>query len=135
MLPIKSIMTKNVISVKPSTPIYEAMELLTKHKISGLPVVNDENRLVGILSEKDVLRILLNSDLQARNKVEHFMTKDVVSFTEDTGAVTICKFFLEKNIRRVPIVKDGILIGVVSRRDIIALILEAKSIMSQNRLT
>lgn len=136
MLPIKSIMTKEVITVRPETPIYEAMQLLLKHRISGMPVVDEENRLRGILTEKDVLRILLyRTDVELKETVADYMTKEVVSFTEDDSAILICQFFMKSPIRRVPIVRDGKLIGIVSRRDIISLILEAKNTFSGNRFT
>lgn len=127
MIPIKEIMSTNVVSVNSHTPIYEALDLLTKHKISGLPVVDNQNRVVGILSEKDVLRILIDTKLDVKNKVEDYMTREVISFSEEDSAIDICKFFIRSHIRRVPIVRDGVLAGIISRRDIVSLILEAKS--------
>ena len=70
MLAIKSVMTADVISVQPDTPIYEALSLLAKHKISGMPVIDDEDHVVGILSEKDVLRILIDKNLGIKSTVD-----------------------------------------------------------------
>ena len=131
MVPAKKIMTKDVIVVYPQTPIYEAMSRLTGNAISGLPVVDNEGRPVGIITEKDVLKILINSNIGAQDKVEDYMTRNVVSFDEETSATTICEFFMKNPIRRVPIVKDGKLVGVVSRRDIIGLILESRNKLSR----
>ena len=133
MLTIKSIMKTNVITVRPETPIYEALDLLFKNQISGMPVVNGQNEVVGILSEKDVLRILLDDKLIVKHTVSDYMTRDVVCFTEEDSAVDICKFFIRSHVRRVPIVKDGKLVGVVSRRDIVELILEARTKISDLR--
>ncbi len=133
MLPIKSIMTTDVISVHPQTPIFDALRLLTKHGISGLPVVDPEMHVKGILSEKDVLKILLDKKLDDKKTVDDYMTRDVVSFQEDASATEVCKFFIKSHIRRVPICKEGKLIGIVSRRDIVELILEAKSKISDFR--
>ena len=133
MLPIKSIMTSHVIYVHPETPIFDALGLLTKHRISGLPVVDQDMRIKGILSEKDVLRILLDKKLDGKKLVEDYMTRDVICFSEDTRATDICKFFMKNYIRRVPICKQGKLIGIVSRHDIVELILEAKSKISDFR--
>ena len=127
MLPVKSIMTKEVIYVKPNTPIYEAMQLLPQHQISGMPVVDDEMNLIGILTEKDVLKLLIEDVSYNKTTVADFMQTDVVSFTEDDSAVKVCKFFQDNFIRRVPIVRQGKLVGIVSRRDIISLILEYKN--------
>lgn len=130
MIPIKSVMTTVVHSIQPEAPIYEALELLVKQEISGLPVVNSENDLIGILSEKDVLEILLDS--KDKKKVEDFMSTDVQSFPEDGDAVEICKFFIRTNFRRVPIVNGKKLVGIVSRRDIVSVIYEADSKFSDN---
>lgn len=135
MLSIKEVMSRNVITVQPNTPVYEAMILLTKHKISGLPVVDEQDHLKGILTERDLLRIMLDKNLDVNHVVEEYMTRNVVSFSEDTNALTICEFFINNPIRRVPIIKDGKLIGVISRRDIIHLILEAKSKISDHRFS
>ena len=127
MVPVKKVMTKEVLSVHADTPIYRAMAMLTDHAISGLPVLDKEQRLVGILTEKDVLKILITSNIGVDEKVEDYMTRNVVSFDEETSATTICEFFMKNPIRRVPIVKDGKLTGIVSRRDIIRLILETRN--------
>jgi len=134
-LPIKSIMTTDVITVHPEMLIFDAIQLLPKYKVSGLPVVDVENRLVGILTEKDVLKILTKSRINYHDTVAQYMTKDVVAFAETDSAITVSKFFETNPIRRVPIVRDGKLIGVVSRRDIIRLILEAKSHLSAYRFS
>ncbi len=133
MIPIKSIMTTNVITVKPETPIIDAIRLLTTHKISGMPVVDDAMHVKGILSERDVLEILVRRDVQFHETVDDYMTRKVISFSEEDSAIVVCKFFLKSHFRRVPIVKDGKLIGIVSRRDLIALILDAKNTIAGHR--
>lgn len=135
LLPVKSIMTKEVKTVNPDTLIFDAMRLLPKYQISGLPVVEEDNTLVGILSEKDVLKILTKDKISYQDTVSQYMTKKVVSFEEDDSAIDVCRFFQKNPRRRVPIVKDGKLIGVVSRRDIISLILEAKSNFASYRFS
>ncbi len=135
LLPVRSIMTREVKTVLPDTLIFDAMRLLPKYQISGLPVVDEGNKLVGILTEKDVLKILTQEKISYQDTVSKYMTKRVVSFKEDASALTVCRFFQRNPIRRVPIVKDGELIGVVSRRDIICLILEAKSNFASYRFS
>ena len=130
MIPIKDIMTRQVITVKPDMRIFDAMALLTKHAISGMPVVGDDSSLKGMLTEKDVLEILIKKDFNAKDTVEDYMSRNVVSFGEGADAVDICKFFMKNTIRRVPIITEGKLVGIVSRRDIIKLILEYKSKLS-----
>jgi len=134
-LPIKSIMTREVVYVYPHVLIFDAIRLLPKYQISGMPVVDEEMNLVGILSEKDVLRILTTDKVNYEGTVADYMTRSVVSFNEDTSATEVSQFFQRNPIRRVPVTKDGKLIGVVSRRDIINLILEAKSNFSHYRFS
>ena len=133
MLPLKSIMTIGVITVKADTPIYEALYLLTRNKISRIPVVDEDEEVIGVLSEKDVLNILFDKKLDVKSTVEDYMSRDVICFTEDDSAIDVCKFFIRSNIRRVPITKDNKLVGIVSRADIIPLILEAKNKISNFR--
>ena len=123
MFETKAIMQTSVITVKTQTPIYEAIEVLVENDITGLPVVNDDMTLVGIISEKDVLNLL--SDLKDNSaKVEDFMTKQVVAFDQDEDLIAICECLIKNHFRRVPILSEGKLVGIISRRDIIKYILE-----------
>ena len=133
MFPVKTIMTTDLVTVSPDTPIFEALDLIKRHRVSGMPVVTNFGQVVGILTEKDLLRVLIEKNVDVKDKVEDYMSREVICFTEEDNAMEICKFFMRTNIRRVPIVRDGILVGIVSRRDIVGLILEAKSKMSQLR--
>jgi len=133
MLPLKSIMTIGVITVKSDTPIYEALYLLSKNKISGIPVVDDEEQVIGVLSEKDVLKILFDKKLDVKSTVDDYMSRDIICFSEEDSAIDVCKFFIRSNIRRVPIIKGNKLVGIISRADIIPLILEAKNKISNFR--
>jgi CBS domain-containing protein len=123
MIPAKDIMTKNVVTIKPSTSVIEAIDLLLQNQISGLPVVDEEMNLIGVVSEKDLLNIMFEDDMNVNDPVSRYMTKKVVSFREEDDVVKICEFFLKKNYRRVPIVKDKKLSGIISRRDMLRLIL------------
>jgi len=126
MFDAKNIMTKSVVSVKSDTNIYDAMNILVDKKISGLPVVDVDNNLIGILTEKDILRLLVDRDISDRQTVGDYMTSKVISFGPDDSAVTITEFLMKSPVRRVPIVEKGKLVGVVSRRDIICLLLKIR---------
>ena len=125
MFKAKDIMTTNVITVKRETTIYEAIRILVEKNITGLPVVNDDGTMAGIISEKDVLRLLYDIEDKA-DKVEDFMTKDVVSFNDEDSLVDVTECFIKNNFRRVTILAEGKLSGVISRRDIIAYILKLR---------
>ena len=133
MIPIKTVMKTDVITVRPEMPVFEALELLLTNEISGMPVVDAQNHVLGILSEKDVLEILIDPRLDVKRTVEDYMSPHVTSFSEDGDAIEICQFFIRSNFRRVPIVKDGKLVGIVSRRDIVNVINEAHSKISSFR--
>lgn len=132
MLELESIMTKDVITVKRQVPIYKATEILVANDITGLPVVDDDMNLVGIITEKDILKslpdletLMLSYDLQdSLAKVGDFMTKDVVSFDQEEDLVAICECLINNDFRRVPIVAEGKLVGIISRKDLIKYILE-----------
>ncbi|MHC4475808.1 MAG: CBS domain-containing protein [Planctomycetota bacterium] len=125
MFKAKSIMKTDVITVGRQKPIYEAIRILVENNITGLPVVNDDMTLAGILSEKDVLELLYGIE-DKQGSVEDFMTKQTVTFNEDDSLIDITECFIKNNFRRVPIVADGKLTGIISRKDIIAYILKLR---------
>lgn len=127
MFQAKDIMTTHVISVTKDAPIYEAIKLLVDNNITGLPVVNDDMSLAGILSEKDVLQLLYNcEDLKndQTSTVAYFMTREVVSFDQEDNLIAICNCLLKNYFRRVPIMSNNKLVGIISRKDMIKFILE-----------
>ena len=123
MFETKKIMKTDVITVRRQTPIYEAIEILLDNNITGLPVVNEDGTIAGIISEKDVLELL--SDLKDNSaKVEDFMTEEVVSFDWEDDLIAICECLVKSNFRRVPITAQGKLAGIISRKDLVKYILE-----------
>ncbi len=120
MLTAGNLMTKDVVSVKKNTPIFEALELLRKNDVTGMPVIEDDMTLIGVITEKDVLR-LYNADGDDQNKtVDFFMTRPAVSFRMDESLESVCDFMMVNYFRRVPIVSTkGKLVGIISRPDII----------------
>ena len=127
MFSIKPVMKTNVITVKKDTPVYDAIELLLNNHITGLPIVDDNDNLVGMITEKDVLK-LLYANIKEDAKVEQFMTKDVVTFDESDNLTDLAECFIHNNFRRVPILKNGKIVGILSKKDIIAYILKIKKV-------
>ncbi len=127
MLKAKEIMTTDVFSVTKETPIYEAMELLIKHEITGMPVVDDEMNLVGVITEKACLRMFY-ADEEGENKtVRDFMTHPAVYYNENDSLKTICDFMMINYFRRIPVTsKNGKLVGILSRPDVVAHILQQR---------
>lgn len=125
MFEAKTIMKTHLIIVKRQTPIYEAIRTMVENNITGLPVVDDDMTLIGIITEKDVLSLLYNIE-DKPSKVEDFMTKGIVSFDQEDSLIDIAESFIKNHFRRVPIVAQGKLVGIVSRKDIIKYILKLR---------
>jgi len=126
MLKAKDIMTTNALTVKKGTPIYEAVEVMAQNNITGLPVVEDGMKLVGILTEKDVLGLFYAHEHEKNKTVDYFMTQSVVRFDLNTDLRDICDCLKNSNFRRVPVESRGKVVGIVSRADVIQYILQTR---------
>ena len=139
----KDIMTTNVVSVRVDTPVVDVARLMATHNVSGVPVVDAGSRVVGVVSENDLLlkhdkaksphRLALfgfwvvpeeslveaYEDARGGTVAADVMTKKAVTFEEDADITQIAETMVKKNINRVPIVRDGKLVGIVSRADIV----------------
>ena len=135
------VMTIRVITVAPNTRVPEVARLLLQHRISAVPVVNPEGRVVGIVSEGDLIRraetggerpqswwltLMTGSDELAHEYVKSHgmeaadvMTSDVVSVRRDTPVGEIARLIERRRIKRVPVIEDGRLVGIVSRADLL----------------
>ncbi len=146
---VKEIMTKDVITLKPDVNAKEALEILFKRQISGLPVIDEEGKLIGMFTEKDILTYTLPSYIEkvgrfiyeenpksTRKKladlsninVSQIMRKDVVTVSEDTTLCEVARMMLTKKARRIPVLNNsGKISGIIARGDIVrALVKEAE---------
>ena len=136
MLNVENIMTKEVITVKQETPIYEAMEVMRKNDITGMPVIDDDMTLVGVITEKDVLRLFCSDEDDKNKTVDFFMTRPAVSYRENESLQSVCDFMMVNYFRRVPVVsRKGKLVGIISRPDIIDYIIEQRQQDAQSHST
>ena len=124
MLKAKDIMTKEVLSVKQDTSLVDAIRLMAKNNISGIPVVEDDMTLIGIISEQDVLRLFHTYPDEQDRTVNDFMTQPALHFEQEESLLDICYCLRDNSNRRVPITSNGKVVGVISRSDIIKCILE-----------
>lgn len=121
-LTAQELMDPFVTTLSPDTDIHTAMETLLKKKLSGAPVVDDDKRLVGILSEKDCLKIVMASafDRLPEGRVRDYMTTEVLTLSPRSTLYDVVDRFLKTAFRRMPVVdEESKLVGVVSRTNIV----------------
>ena len=135
------VMTKNVITVQPDTGVPEIARLLLTHRISAVPVVDEDRRLLGIVSEGDLMR-RVETDTESRHswwleaisstqdrareyvkshgrKAKDVMTRGVIGVTEDTPLYEIAGLLEKHHIKRAPVTRGGRLVGIVSRANLL----------------
>ncbi|MEO2048345.1 MAG: CBS domain-containing protein [Pirellulales bacterium] len=121
-LQVKEIMTSSVVTVKNTDDVDVVVSLMIRHNISGIPVVDDNNILRGVISERDLLCLLTLTD-DDKTKVMDYATFNVVMVYEDTPLVEVVEMMTTHAYRRLPVIDhDGKLLGVISRRDMIRFI-------------
>ena len=121
MKTIRDIMTPDPISVGPDCRLRDAIGLLIENEISGLPVVSPTGRIVGVLSEADLLRTYRESDART---VADLMTPNPTSIGVDDPLVEVVDCIMANDFRRILIHERGRLVGVVSRADLMPAILD-----------
>ncbi len=112
MIPVKQVMNRNVLTFRESTPVGEAARVLSENHITGAPVVAGEGEVVGIVSEIDILT-------KRGTKVGDIMSPHVISVNEDTGIVEAARLLAGERIRRLPVLRRGRLVGLLSRSDVL----------------
>ncbi|MDI6890120.1 MAG: CBS domain-containing protein [Thermodesulfovibrionales bacterium] len=143
MLSAKDIMTKDVITVKLATTIEDLARILIKHRISGTPVVDEDGNLIGIVTENDlisknkrlhiptILRLFdafiplgtsrLEGEIKrmAASTVGEIYTRNVITIDKDTPMEDIATIMTEKKIHLLPVLKEGRLVGIIGKKDLI----------------
>jgi CBS-domain-containing membrane protein len=142
---VSDVMTRRVISVSPETSVFVAIRLMLKHHVSGLPVIDNHAKLVGLLSEGDLLR---RGEIETERKrsvwldalfgpadgaadyvhshglaVKEIMTPDPITVIEDTRLDEVVRLMENRNVKRLPVLRDGKVIGIVSRANLMRALL------------
>jgi CBS domain-containing protein len=144
---VRDVMEQHVVTVTPDDTYEDAAKLLNEHQVSGVPVVDAAGALVGMVSEKDLYRILFPyyssyyedpvsyADLEKREdkiedvrikKVDIFMSRDIVSIDPEAPIMRAGGIMLAKRISRLPVIENGKLVGIVSRSRIFKAVLKEK---------
>ena len=115
------IMTRKVITISPQASAQEAAQLLDQFRISGLPVLDDGGNLIGIVTEADIISKVNRDGLLDQDglRVSDIMSRTVTTVDEETPVSDIATLLTERKIKRVPVVRQGRLAGIVSRGDIV----------------
>lgn len=118
---VKDYIAGDHLAFSPDTDLLKAVHLLLKLSLSGAPVVDENKRLVGFLSEKDCLKAALDASYFRRDEgtVEDFMSRDVTSIAADASLIDAIEVFLAKHYASLPVVEGARLIGQLSRHDIL----------------
>jgi CBS domain-containing protein len=114
----RDVMTSPVVTVTPDTSLKDAAAALVEHGINAVPVVDDGRRLVGIVSEADLLR----PEGPRPRTVREVMTQAVYTMPEDADAAAAARLMLRHGLKSVPVVAGGLVVGIVARRDLLRLV-------------
>ncbi len=116
------IMSRPVVSISPDAPVRDAVVRITEGGFASLPVVDEEQRVIGMITEVDALRAVEKISSEgggASLQVSDVMTKPVEVISPDTEVTDIAHLMLTDRLRSLPVVEDGVLVGIVSRRDVL----------------
>lgn len=119
---VRDYMTTQLVTFHPETELFAAINKLLEYRISGAPVVNERGELLGIVSEVDCLRAILTltyHEEEVGGKVADCMTAKVETINDDANIVEVAKLFIDKGLRRLPVLRAGRLVGQISRSDVL----------------
>lgn len=135
---VKEIMTKDLTAAEPTMTVRELIELFYRSGLSSVPVVNEEGRIVGIISERDIIEGALPGYFEVlygitdmnhlsqklreieNDRIEFYMTHEVITIEEDEDDLTAADLMIRKNVKSLPVVnKDGIFVGMLRRIDLL----------------
>ena len=114
-------MARDLITFMPGDDIHVAVNVLLDERLSGAPVVDGRGRLVGVLSKKDCFEVVYNSSYHQEwgGRVEQYMTREVTTIESGTDIIKAADLFVSSSFRRFPILKNGRMIGQISRADLL----------------
>ena len=126
MLSARDIMTENVVIISPQASIQEAIETLLNQEFSGLPVADKDGKLVGIVTEFALLGLVYDDRMRG-DAVTKYMTTEVLTVDVNDPVSKVADLCLVHRVRRVPVMDQGRLVGLIARRDVLRALYEAKA--------
>ncbi|MDH3314482.1 MAG: CBS domain-containing protein [Gammaproteobacteria bacterium] len=118
---VRDYMVANLVTLSPDMEILRAIHSLVENHISGAPVVDERGNLVGVLSERDCMRVALNAGYHEEygGHVDEYMSKNVHTVEADASILELAQRFIDGPYRRFPVVLNNRLVGQISRRDVL----------------
>jgi CBS domain-containing protein len=118
---VKDYMVRTLVTFKPDTDVLDAAFTLVDKRIAGAPVVDDEGSLVGMLSELDCMRVVLNASYHGNwgGPISDYMTTDTETVDAQMNIVDLAQVFVDTGFRRLPVLEENRLVGQISRRDVL----------------
>jgi len=126
MITAREIMTEDVVAINPDASLQDAIEMLLSEEISGLPVTDDDGHLVGIVTEFALLAIVYDQKIRQEAVSKH-MTTEVLTIDADDPISKIADLCIVHRVRRVPVMENGRIIGLIARRDVLKTLYEEKT--------
>lgn len=120
-LPLEQIMSKSVITIREDMSMAKAAQILLENKITALPVIDESRTMIGILTTTDLFRMLIE-EYQALNStilVSDYMTRDVQTIAPETTLLDAQRLMATRRIRALPVIQEGLLVGIVTRTDLL----------------
>lgn len=114
----RDVMSTDLVVLPENATVEEAIRSLLKHHVSGAPIVDEQGCLVGIVSEFQLLEAIYRPEVK-QEQVRDLMTKDVITVREDAALSEVANLLLLHRIRRVPVVREGEMVGIITRRDLL----------------
>jgi CBS domain-containing protein len=111
----RDIMTRKVYTISPQASVQEVAQLLSRKSISGVPVIDKDGKIIGIVTEADIIGKVNREGLC----VADIMSPEIITVDEETGVGEIAMLLVERKIKRVPVMQNGKLVGIVCRGDIV----------------
>jgi CBS domain-containing protein len=115
---IREVMNNCVVTLRTDDTLISAVELLSKHDVSGAPVVAEDGHIVGFISEPDLMDVLFDESARS-SPVSAYMNGDVYAVAPDDSIASATSMFALYNVRRLPVTDNGKLVGIVTRRDLL----------------